>query len=140
MGKLEKFKARAAEHGQAVTLYRFGAHPSGSYVDSVSGYPDPESAAYPATVPADSYGTPVTVQGFVQPPWSLVRGGQSYERGLHGEELPVDLIFFGPGDVTIMVRDRLVISGSTYEVNRVTERKDGETAVLRTCYLAAVEA
>ena len=134
MGKLEQFKLRASQHGQDITVYPFSANPSGDSLDPYSGEPDPEDADYPATVPETSVGTAVTVKGFAQPPSSGERGTR-YVLSEHGEELPIDLVAYVPGDQAVTVRDTIVVSGTTYDVKRVMDYQDGSTVVFRECLL-----
>lgn len=133
-GKLAAFKARAAAHGQDLTLYPFLANPSGAGVNAQSGYPDPESSDYPATVPTVTYGPAVTVRAFVQYPWSIVRGGSEYRKEPQGEVLVVDLKILAPGDQAVSVHDKLVYGGTEYVINRITELSDGGETVYRTLW------
>ena len=130
MSKLDQFKARAASKGQSVTLYPFSANPSGDYIDTDSGYPDPEDADYPETVPEVTYDTAVTVTGFVQPPTAGERGTR-YIKTKHGEEIPVDLVFFCPGDQAVTVRDKIVYGGTNYEVRQIQEFRERSTVVFK---------
>ena len=140
MGKLEQFKARAAAHGQTVTLYPFVAHPSGTYLDTPSGYPDPESGAYPAAVPAVTYGPAVSVTGFWQPPWSMVHGGHMYRHAAPGESVDEEWLFFAPGDQAVSVHDQVEFGGIRYEVNRITDRWAGGVRVMRVWFMEQREA
>lgn len=135
MDKLARFKARAATHGQSVTLYPFSANPSGTYVNAQSGYADPEDASYPATVPAVSYGTAVTVTGFMQTRRSDMVGGESYQKITHGEDIDYDLLFYAPGDQAVTTRDKVSWDGAEHTVQRVVDFADGATVVLRAWYL-----
>ncbi len=135
MGKLERFKARAAAHGQSVTLYPFLANPSGTYVNAASGYPDPESATYPATVPTVTYNTAVTVTGFMQTRRSDVFGGESYQKITHGEDIDYDLLFYAPGDQAVTTRDKVSWDGAEHTVQRTVDFMDGAVVVMRTWYL-----
>jgi len=138
VNKLELFKLRASQHGQSMTLYPFSAHPSGTYVDSDSGYPDPESASYPAAVPSDAYGTAVTVLGFVQPPTGGRTQGQRYVKTVEGEEVAVELVAFLPGDQAVTVRDKLTIGGVDYAVLQIGDSQDGSAIIVRECALRKV--
>ena len=131
MGKLEQFKLRASEHGQSVVIYPFSAYPAGTYVDANSGYPDPESATYPGTVPGTTYATAVTLQAFVQ----MGTQGKTYKKQPQGEELPIDAMAYVPGDQVVTVRDKVVIGGENYEVMRIAEHQDGSTMIVKDCYL-----
>lgn len=131
MGKLELFKARCAAHGQGITLYPFVANPSGTYVDTPSGYPDPESGTYPGTVPSVTYGTAVSLKAFVQPFRWKDQGGQAYVKNQHGEDVPIDLQAFVPGDQAVTVRDKVVWSGTNYEVLRIRDWLDGAVVVYK---------
>jgi len=134
VNKLAMFKARAIKHGQRITVYPFVANPSGSYVDGDSGYPDPEDGAYPDTVPEATYGTAVEVIGFVQSP-SEGPAGEAYMRTVHGEQFPIDLIAYLPGDTALTVRDRIIIDNVAYDVLRIEEQKDASTVVIKKCFL-----
>jgi hypothetical protein len=134
MGKLEQFKLRARAHGQDITIYAFAANPSGDSLDPYSGEPDPEDADYPGTVPAVTEATAVTVTGFVQVPRSGEKGTR-YARSVQGEEVPVDLVAFVPGDQAITVRDRIVYEGVNYSVMQIGDFRDGSTVVFRECLL-----
>ena len=131
MSKLDAFKVRAAQHGQSVTIYPFSANPTGAFVDSNSGYPDPESASYPATVPGTTYGTAVAALGFVQPGGAGNQAGQRYVKTAAGEDVPVDLVVYLAGDQAVTVRDKLVIDGVNYEVLQIQDFKDSATVVVR---------
>jgi len=135
MDKLARFKARAAAHGQSVTLYPFLANPSGTYVNAQSGYADPESAAYPATVPTVTYNTAVTVTGFMQVRRSDVEGGTEYRKVPHGEDIDYDRKFYAPGDQAVTTRDKVTYDGVDYNVARVTDWDDGTTEVVKVWYL-----
>lgn len=138
MGKLEQFKSRAAAHGQTITLYPFLANPAGTFVDVPSGYPDPESGTYPATVPAVTYGTAVSLMGFVQA-IPMAEGGESYVKTAQGENVPVDMLAYMPGDQAVTVRDKLVIDGVSYEVLQIREFKDGATVVMKRVELQKIQ-
>ena len=131
MGKLEQFKARAAAHGQDITLYPFAVNPAGTYLDTPSGYPDPESESYPGTIPTVAYGPAVSLKAFVQPPARTREGGEAYVKGAHGEDVAIDLVAYMPGDQAVTVRDKLVIGGASYEVMRIREYADGATVVMK---------
>jgi len=136
VNKLELFKLRASQHGQSITLYSFLANPSGTYVDANSGYPDPESPTYPATVPGVSYATtPLTVLGFVQPPTAGTVQGQRYHKTVAGEDIEIDLVAYLPGDQAVTVRDKLVVSAVNYAVVQIKDFSDGATMVMRECWL-----
>ena len=129
MNKLDQFRARCAQHGQNITLYPFVANPSGTYVDTPSGYPDPESATYPGTVPSVTYNAAVSLKAFVQPPQWKDETGEDYAKRVHGEDLPVFLRVYVPGDQAVTVRDKLVIDGTNYEVMSIQEWSDGAVVV-----------
>lgn len=140
MGKLEQFKAHCAQHGQSITLYPFVANPSGTYLDTPSGYPDPESGGYPGAVPSVTYNTAVSLKGFVQPMVLKEQGGTMYVKGQHGEDVRIDLYAYIPGDQAVTVRDKLVIGGVNYEVMFIREWADGATVVFRRLDLEKMQA
>ncbi len=131
MGKPERFKARCTAHGQLITICPFSANPTGTYLDTPSGYPDPESGTYPGTVPTVTYGTGVAVYAFVQPSRWKDEGGQMYAKNQHGEEIAIDLIAHVPGDQSVTVRDKVVYLGVSYEVKQIRDWGDGSTIVYR---------
>lgn len=134
MSKLEQFKLRAERYGQTITIYPFVAHPSGDYVDPNSGYPDPEDPDYPASAPADSYGTAVAVKGFVQTTrWK--DSGQWYVKQYQGEDEPTNWVAYLPGDTVVTMRSLLVVGADTYEVMRINENRENDAIVVHECFL-----
>jgi len=134
--KLARFKARAAAHGQTVSLYRYQAHPAGAGVNAQSGYPDPEDPAYPATVPTVTYAAPVTVTGFMQARRSIVHGGAAeYRNDEHGPADRRDMVFFAPGDQAVGLLDKVVWNGQEYVVDMVVPWADGAQVVNCQWYL-----
>jgi hypothetical protein len=130
MTKLAQFKKRAAAYGQAITIAPFVSEPAGTYLDSNSGYPDPDSATYPAAVPGPTYGTPVTVFGFVQPARTGAKG-EEYVKTPQGEEVQVALVAYVPGDQAVGVKDLVTTGGATYWVARVGEHAELDDVVFR---------
>jgi len=108
-------------------LYPFLNWPAGSYVETYSGEPDPDDAAYPATQPSASYDTVVSVTGFFQPASEKVK--DSPIRAPWGEEVKVTAIFFCPGDQTVTVNDKIVYGSATYYVVALAPWQDGSTTV-----------
>jgi len=130
MTKLTQFKKRAKAHGQAVTITPFVSEPAGAYVDSNSGYPDPDAATYPATVPGPVFGAAVTVYGFVQPARTGEKG-EEYVKTPQGEEVQVALVAYVPGDQAVGVKDLVTTGGVTYWVARVGEHAELDDVVFR---------
>lgn len=114
MSKQDSFKIRAAEHGQTVTLYPFLAWPTGVYVDTYSGEPDPDHASYPATRPSPSYDTAVTLKAFFQPRSTTKE--EQYIRAVWGEEVRIDARLMVPGDQVVNHLDKVVFGSGTYYV------------------------
>lgn len=125
--KLDRFKARAAQIGQTVTLSPWVGWPTGGYTDPYSGEPDPDHASYPSSQPEPTYDTDVSVTGVFQH-W---RANQEkrYVRTPWGEEVEIMAIFFCPGDQTIAVKDKIVFSSETYWVTRLQEWREGNDLV-----------
>ena len=118
MTKLEIFKVRAAQNGQSITIYAWASDPSGDYIDSASGYPDPEDDDYPETLPAPTYADAVTVSGFVQPATTR-EGGEVYVKTSWGDEVLIALRAFVPGDQDVGEKDKIVVSGVNYWPARI---------------------
>ena len=115
--KLERFKKRAANHGQDIALHPFLAWPTGAYIDEWSDEPDPDSASYPASRPEPTYDTSVTVRGF----WEYYQAGKHkiYNRDVSGERINVVAIFYGPGDQTYQLRDKVVYDGMDFFIAKL---------------------
>lgn len=127
MSKLDSFKARAAGHGQEITLYPFLAWPTGAYVDGWSGQPDPDHVGYPATQPSPSYDTAVTLKAFFQPRSTTKE--EEYIRAPWGEEVRVDARVMMPGDQAVNFKDKIVYGGVTYYVAALAPWKEGDVTV-----------
>lgn len=125
--KLDQFKQRATDHGQDITLYPFLAFPTGAYIDPWSDEPDPDSASYPASRPEPTYDTAVTVRGF----WEYYQAGKhkEYLREVTGERINVVAIFYGPGDQTYQLRDKVVYGGESYWIAQLMPWLDGSDPV-----------
>ena len=134
MSKQTQFAARAQAHGQQITIHPFSAWPSGDYLDSSSGLPDPEHKEYPATIPEPTYQDAVTVYAFVQP-LTTQEGGEVYVRAPWGEEVRVALRAYVPGSQAVAHRDKIVYNSTNYWVAKVEEWKSGGVVVFREVHL-----
>jgi hypothetical protein len=130
VSKLTQFKARAAAHGQAITVYPFSAFPSGSYVDTWSSEPDPGSASYPSTQPSITYGTAVTVNGFFQPPSGTEAKEEVMITAPWGDQVKVAARAYLPGDQAVQHRDKIVVGGVNYWVAGIAPWKDSTVTVI----------
>jgi len=138
MSKLQKFKRRAARRGQTVSLYAFSAWPTGDYVDTWSGEPDPDDVDYPATVPEPTYETAVSVTGFFQPATAQIAGASPRDQPVRapwGEEVQQAAIFYCPGDQEVSEKDKVVYGSDIYYVYSLSPRYDGSILVHTEVYL-----
>lgn len=127
MTKLDSFKARADQHGQSITIYPFSAYPSGTYVDTYAGEPDPDSLTYPASQPSITYGTPATVKGFFQP--QMTKKKDEFVKAPWGEEVRIDARAMVPGDSAVTHRDKFVVGAATMYVVQIAPWQDGALTV-----------
>lgn len=124
MTKAASFKRRVQTYGQDVTITPFTANAAGTYLDPASGWPDPESATYPATLPAPTYGTAVTVKGMVQP-----ANGERFIETPDGQRIQIALHVYLAGDTVITHRDKVTVNGTVYRIGNIQPWKDGATMV-----------
>lgn len=127
MSSLLSFKHDAEQHGQDITIYSFVAYPTGAYVDTWSGEPDPDSGAYPVTQPDVSYAAPVTVKGFYQPVSTTKK--EEYVRAPWGEEVRIAARAMVPGDQAVSHRDKVEAGSETFYVVQIAPWQDSGLTV-----------